>query len=302
MVQSFSFWFQEFLSPDFSQQLAVRKILFSGKTPYQDVQVVETFPFGRCLILDGKLQSAEADEFIYHEALVHPPLICHPSPETVFIAGGGEGATLREVLSHRTVKQVIMVDLDREVVDICRCWLPSWHQGAFDDSRVELIFADARSYLARDQRTYDVIIMDITDPVEGGPSYLLFTREFYLIAREKLNPKGIICVQAGPSRLPSYQLYLNVYRTLKEVWPCVFPYQAEVPSFGGNWGFVLAGEGLTLPSPEDVDRRLSQRVGKELQFYDGVTHQAMFSLPKFIRLELETRGTVITDEEPQFVY
>jgi len=195
-----------------------------------------------------------------------------------------------------------MVDIDKEVVEICRSFLPSWHRNSFDDGRVELVFDDARGYLSRNEDRYDVVIMDITDPVEGGPSYLLFTREFYLTVREKLSPGGIICVQAGPSRLPSFQLYVNIHRTLREVWPSVFPYQAEVPSFGGSWGFILAGEGITLPSPEEVEERLSRRVDGELRFYDGTAHRGMFSLPKFIRRELEAGGMVITDREPQFTY
>ena len=115
-----------------------------GHTLYQDVELVETEPFGVCLVLDGKIQSAESDEFIYHESLVHPALISHPRPESVCIAGGGEGSTAREVLRHSSVKRLVMVDLDEELVGICRKHLTGFHQGAFDDPRLKVHFDDIR--------------------------------------------------------------------------------------------------------------------------------------------------------------
>ena len=144
MEQSSRTWFQEYLTPNLVQYVGVRERLFAGRTRYQQVEVLDTLDFGRTLILDGKTQSSEADEFVYHEALVHPAMVTHPNPESVFIAGGGEGATLREALAHGSVKSAVMVDLDGEIVDICRRFLPNHHRGAFDDPRVELHFADAR--------------------------------------------------------------------------------------------------------------------------------------------------------------
>ena len=108
MAQAIPMWFEEYLTPHLLQSMAVRREVFSGETAYQQVQVLETAAFGRCLVLDGKIQSAESDEFIYHEALVHPALVTHPNPETVFIAGGGEGATLREALRHSTVHSTVL--------------------------------------------------------------------------------------------------------------------------------------------------------------------------------------------------
>ncbi len=113
-------WFMEFVTPDTIQQFAVKDVLYHGKSEFQKVEMIETSAFGKCLILDGKIQSCEVDEFIYHEALVQPVMTLHPNPQTVFIAGGGEGATLREVLSHKTVKKVVMVDIDREVIELCK--------------------------------------------------------------------------------------------------------------------------------------------------------------------------------------
>jgi len=171
-------WFHDYVTPDLVQSFRIREEIYSGKTQFQSVEVIESGGLGRCLILDGKIQSSEWDEFIYHEALVHPPMIAHPHPEKVFIAGGGEGATLREVLAHSSVKRVVMVDIDEEVIDISRRFLPSWHQGSFEDSRLELRFVDAIKYLEEcvdKGEKFDVVILDLPEPIEEGSAYLLHT-------------------------------------------------------------------------------------------------------------------------------
>src|SRR4030066_104485 len=131
-------WLYDEVSPDLAQLHRIKKAIYSGRTEFQSVEIFDTRSFGVCLVLDGKIQSSERDEFIYHEALVHPAMLSHACPETAFIAGGGEGATLREVLAYKTVKKAIMVDIDRRVIDICRRFLPEFHQGSFDVSPFEL--------------------------------------------------------------------------------------------------------------------------------------------------------------------
>ncbi len=194
-------WYLETVFPDLAVMLRVQKVLYSGKTDYQNVEVLESDLYGRSLVLDGKTQSTERDEHIYHEALVHPAMLMHPQPRTVFIGGGGEGGTLREVLSHKSVERVVMLDLDREVVDLCRRYLQQHHQGSFDDPRVELLHQDARAYLENCDQQFDVMIMDLVDPLEGGTAYLLYTAEYYSIAKSKMNPGGILVTQSGPAGL-----------------------------------------------------------------------------------------------------
>jgi spermidine synthase len=298
-----SVWFSDTINPNFVQRYRVRGTLYTGQTRYQSMEVIDTCDFGRCLVLDGKLQCSQRDEFVYHEALVHPALTAHSQPSTVFIAGGGEGATLREVLAHRLVKKAVMVDIDQEAVDVCRRYLPSLHQGCFDDRRVELLHLDARKYLSESRQKFDAIVMDITDPVEGGPSYLLYTREFYGIVADRLAPGGLLAVQSGPANLHDTAVFTAINNTLREVFPKVFPYIASVPSFGGAWGFTLAGKDLDplALSAVEIDHRLSARVGKELQFYDGTTHQGMFCLPRYLRDAMREGESVITDQCPVFL-
>jgi spermidine synthase len=293
-------WFCDTINADFVQQHRLLETVYSGKTGFQSVEIIRTSAFGKCLVLDKKIQSSEMDEFIYHEALVHPSMILHRRPSTVFIAGGGEGATLREVLRHRSVEKVVMVDIDQEAVELCRRFLPSMHQGAFDDSRVELLYLDAREYLANSNQKFDVILIDLTDPLEGSVSCRLYTQEFYQLVQSRLSPGGIMAVQSGSCTLGDLNMFATIHSTLQSVFPAVFPYQAYIPSFGGLWGFNLCSQQQDplLLSVEEVDKHISDSGCKSLKFYDGLTHRSMFSLPRYLRQELNRGRAIITDKNP----
>lgn len=297
-------WLFDRISRNLIQLHSIEEVLYTGRTKFQSAEIIRTGSFGRCLVLDGKIQSSEADEFIYHEALVQPAMITHPSPETVFIAGGGEGATLREVLSHSTVKRAVMVDIDEEVIALCKKYLPDHSRGSFKDRRTELHHVDAREYLANSHDLFDIIIIDLPDPIEEGPAYLLYTREFYHLVLERLTNDGIISVQAGSAAWTELLNFTAVNNTLKSVFSIVCPYHVDVPAFGGPWGFCLASQNLDplLLSASEVDSRISARSITGLKFYDGLTHQGMFSLPKHLRDELSKQTRLITDNEPLYIY
>ena len=298
-------WRYEPLTPDLVLGARVSRVLYSGHTAYQQVEVLETPGLGRCLVLDGKTQSAEADEFIYHEGLVHPALVAHPRPEYVCVLGGGEGATVREVLRHNTVRHVGMVDLDQEVVEVCRQFLPTLHQGAFDDPRLRIHYSDAGAFFDTCTDLFDVLVLDLADPTEGGPATMLYTRRFYETLRARLRPGGLLVTQAGPASLVNHQeVFTAICYTLRQVFPLVAPYAIPVQSFGETWGFVLASLG---PSPlgmtaSQVDDCLAARGVSGLRFYDGEAHPGLFSLPRFLRRALEDEDRVITEERPLFVY
>jgi spermidine synthase len=297
-------WFSDHITPDLTVLHSIKERIYSGRSKFQSVDIINTGSFGVCLVLDGKIQSSEADEFVYHEALVHPAMLTHPQPERVFIAGGGEGATLREVLAHRTVKKAVMVDIDEEVVSLCRRFLPSWHQKAFDDPRTELHFADARQYLESSSDRFDVIIIDLVDPLEQGPARLLYTREFYQVVAQKLGATGIMSVQAEPSEWKNLDNFTAIANTLRTVFSIARPYQVHMPSFFCLWGFVSASQSLD-PSEltsKEIDTRISTRVTKKLRSYDGLTHQAMFTIPKHIRQQLAASKRIITDKQPISAY
>ena len=296
-------WFIEAVSPELSVMLKVRQIYYSGQTAYQKVEVLDSELFGRSLILDGKTQSTERDEHIYHETIDHPAMLCNPEPKQAFIGGGGEGGTLREVLGHKSVKRVTMVDLDSEVVALCREYLPNHHKGSFDDPRTSLIHQDARSYLQNTSDYYDVIILDLVVPLEGGTAALLYTQEFYAIAKARLNPGGVLVTQSGPAGLLNYtECFTTIFNTLGTVFDHTTATQVHIPAFQTLWGFTIASD---TPFPEasedEVDAQIASRLASTLKYYDGVSHRNMLALPKFQREGLESEDRINKDSDPVFM-
>lgn len=297
-------WHYELITRGLLQVEQRRRVLFRGQTDYQHVEVMDGAAFGRTLVLDGKTQSTEVDEFAYHEALVHPSMIAHPNPASVFVAGGGEGATIREVLAHRTVERVVMVDIDKRVVDLCRQFLPNHHRGAFEDPRLELHHMDALKYLEGAAPQFDVVIIDVPDPLEAGPAYQLFTQEFYSLLKARLNPGGVMVAQSGPTGPAFYeQCFSAVANTVGTVFPKVVLSEAFVPSFGTTWGFVIGSTGPdpTSLSVEETDARVSGRICTELRFLDGITLRGMTSVPKYLREAVAAEDRIITRDKPIFV-
>ena len=296
-------WFIEAVSPELSVMLKVRKVYYSGRTAFQKVEVLDSELFGRSLILDGKTQSTERDEHIYHETLVHPAMLSNPNPKQVFIGGGGEGGTLREVLRHNSVERATMIDLDPEVVALCREHLPNHHKGSFDDPRTNLIHKDARSYLRDTSDHYDVIILDLVDPLEGGTAALLYTQEFYEIAKARLNAGGVLVTQSGPAGFLNYsECFTTIFKTLGTVFAYTTAAQVHVPAFQTLWGFTIASDN-SFPhvSEQEVDVQVTSRLSSPLKYYDGVSHRNLLALPKFQRDGLESEDRINKDSDPVFM-
>lgn len=299
MVQSESYWYIEYTTDYHGYLYAIKKYLFSDETPFQKVAIADTYTYGRVLILDGKIQSAEFDEHIYHEALIHPAVVIHQKPRQVMIMGGGEGAVLRELCRYPAIESIVMVDIDSKVVEMSREYLPGWHQGAYDDSRVELLHQDARLYLEETDRKFDIIYSDLTEPDEENPSKMLYTREFYNMVKTRLNPGGILALQAGGFGLDYLSIHAAIRNTLELVFDSVRSYHTFIPSFDCSWGFILAGvepDHVDI-GREEIDRRLHEIAG-QLRFYDGETHEGMFCVPKDIRKALRDDQTIIEDNRP----
>ncbi|KAK9811139.1 hypothetical protein WJX73_006141 [Symbiochloris irregularis] len=299
-------WLQEEISEDIKWLITIKKVLHSGKSDFQSVELVESGPFKKVLLLDGKAQSAEADEFVYHECLVHPALLLHPNPKTVFICGGGEGATAREVLRHKSVERVVMVDIDKVVCDFCEEHLEA-NKAAFSDPRLELIIDDARAQLEKADGQFDVIIGDLADPVFGGPCYQLYTQEFYrTVIKTKLAEGGIFVTQSGPAGvLTCTEVFTPIASTLKSVFPSIKSYAAHIPSFVDAWGWNLATSDPGLSFPEDasaIDDLIASRISGDLQFLDGQTLKGVLALNKAVRAALAKETHIYTVENPRFIH
>jgi len=278
-------YFLEKVTPAESIQHRMERVLASGRTRFQDYFIFDTRYFGKTLVLDKDVQSTEKDEFVYHETLVHPAMLTHPDPKDVLIVGGGEGATLREVLRHPGVRSALMIDIDDQLVEMARELLPEWHQGAFDDPRSEILCEDARGWLETHERKFDVVILDLTDPVgEDNPARMLFTREFYGLVRDHLNPGGVMGMQAGMVLLTHHRAHPIVNR---------------IPGFFLNFGFLLASDehDLSRADPAETARRIEQR-GLTLRHLDAEYLHSRFALSKDLKDALAAETMVSSDAAP----
>ena len=294
-------WFLESTTSVEGHMHAIVRTIAAARTKFQNVEIMETASYGKCLVLDGRIQSSQADEFVYHEALVHPGMLAAARPpQSALVIGGGEGATLREILRYPSIRRAVMVDIDGEVVELCKRPLPEMHQGAFEDPRTEVRIEDARAYLAEAKEQFDYICIDLVEPLEEGPACLLFTKEFYKLVSDRLTPEGTMTMQGGMTKIGEINFFSAVHKTLGAVFPVVAGYQTFVSCFGTPWGFMLAGKRVD-PARLDVgavDKLISERVRGSLEYWDGVTHQHAFCLPKHLRRAIERETRVSTDAHP----
>lgn len=295
-------WLIEWSTPASAHMHAIKRVIHHTRSKYQDIMIVEYEELGKALILDGKTQSTLYDEYVYHEALVHPAMVLHGNPKRVLILGGGEGATAREVLRFKTVDRVVMVDIDDVVIDVVKKYLPEMHSGALDDSRLELVIGDGYRYVMESKDQYDVIIADLADPIEAGPAYKLYTKEFYERISGILAPGGVFVTQAT-SPTQTTMTHAVIYNTIKNVFRYAAPYHVYIKSFDGVWGFVVASneKDPAVLSPETVDSRLAELVNGSNRFYDGMSHLHMFTILRNIRLEMEQYNEVATLDRPVFM-
>ena len=264
------------------QGFRVDHIFHKGKTQFQEVFIFDNEDFGRVLALDGYIQTTQVDEFIYHEMLAHVPLMAHPDPKRVLIVGGGDGGITREVCRHRNIEEIVQVEIDEEVLQLCTKYLPEHSAGAFNDPRLSIIFADAFDYIKQTDKKFDVIINDSTDPV--GPGEILFTREFYTDCKAKLDNDGIfvnqndvISTMDGP--------VLKTYQALSGIFNDATFYTAHIPSFiGGVTMFAWGCDNTEIRNVEiDIlEKRFSEKEIKTL-YYSPEIHKSSFALPPLLK-------------------
>ncbi len=298
-------WFFEPTTAVEGHMHAIRRTIVEVQTKFQHAEIIETPSYGKVLILDGRIQSSQAEDFIYHEALVHPGMLATENrPESGLVIGGGEGATLREILRYPSVRRAVMVDIDGEVVELCKKHLPEMHQGAFEDKRSEVRHEDARGYLEKTSDRFDSITVDLVEPLEEGPACMLFTKEFYTLVRDRLTPGGAMTLQAGMTKLGELEFFTSIHRTLREVFPIVAAYQSFISCFGTPWGFITAAKKVDprQQTPQVLDKIIAERLpGARLEYWDGLTHQHAFSLPRHLRKAIDAATRVITDAHPLIV-
>ena len=299
-LESPSVWIPEHINPGEHLMHGIKRVLLHKQTKFQEMILVESTSRGRALVLDGMWQSCELDEFLYHEPLVHPACIAHGAPKTALILGGGEGATTRELLKWKSIEKVVMVDIDGEVVEACKEFLPGMHQGAFDDPRFEVVIDDALKYIAQTDVQWDIVISDLSDPIEDGPAYALFTKEYFDGIKKVMSPDGVFVAQSGPTGPGEMKLHVRLVNTLASVFPHWANYCSAIPSYFNPWGFCICSNNpiSTMPDIEAVDKLLAEMVKGELKMFDGRTLLGLLQPGKHLREAIEAETRVYSQDDP----
>ncbi|MDR2174515.1 MAG: polyamine aminopropyltransferase [Synergistaceae bacterium] len=267
-----SLWLTEEQTDGMRLSLKVGAILFQKKTPYQDILIVDTPEYGRVLVLDGAIQLTERDEFCYSEMMAHVPLCAHPDPRRVLIVGGGDGAILREVLRHPNVEVCTLIDIDREVTEASKKYLPTVGCG-LGDARADVRCMDALEYIRTTGDRFDVAIVDSTDPVDFAAG--LFQSPFYADIKRVLNPAGLMA-ELTESPFSDTALMKQAMEQMRAVFPIVKMYWGTVPTYpSGMWTY-----GAASLSP---DPAAPLRTVEGTRYYTGEIHKAAFVLPPFLK-------------------
>ncbi len=267
---------------DYVYGFAYNKVLYTGQTEFQKIELFDTPFFGKLLKLDGQFQTSEKDEFFYHEPQTQVPMCAHPRPESVLIIGGGDGGILKNVLMHKTVKRAVMVEIDPGVVEFSMKYLTSVCGEAFKDKRTQLIIGDGKRFVEETQEKFDVIILDLTDPI--GPSKALYTREFYKKLSGLLKKGGLLQLHIELC-VTRPEISRQIFQSLSSVFKYNCPFASYVPLYGGLMAFCTNSQDLDVSKVKAgvIEKRLKDRGVKNLKLYNGQWHEASFKLPNFLK-------------------
>ena len=284
-TEKLNLWFYEEHDKAFKTGFQVNNVLFSQKSSYQRVDILETSYFGKVMLIDGLMMVSEKDEFVYHEMIAHVPLLVHKSPKRVLIIGGGDGGTLREVLKHDSVEEVVMCEIDALVIDASRKYLKSL-SCCFDHPKATVIVGDGVEYVKNaPPQSFDIVIVDSTDPI--GPGVGLFSKDFYKNIKRLLNEDGIVTAQCESPWYENMDLS-KVYSNLSFVFDKVFAYSAPVPTYPlGYWSWGFASN--TFHPYTSINTEMAKKISEKASYYNQDIHRACFALPNFFKKKLKGR-------------
>lgn len=278
-----TFWYTEEHSPNVQFSMKVREHLYTEKSEFQQIDVFDTFEFGKVLTLDGLVMVTEKDEFIYHDMIVHVPLATNLNIEKVLVIGAGDGGTIRELTRYPSIKQIDVVEIDQLVVEVCKKYLPLT-ASQFTDERVHLYFEDGLKFVRRQQNTYDLIIVDSTDPF--GPGEGLFTKEFYGNCYNALTAEGILVNQHESPFYEDDALGMQrAHLRIQQFFSIAKVYQAHIPTYpSGHWLFGFASK--TFDPINDLQRDAWNALGLATKYYNTDLHIGAFALPNYVKEQL----------------
>ncbi|MCX7760704.1 MAG: polyamine aminopropyltransferase [Hydrogenothermaceae bacterium] len=266
-------WFTEYQTKNTGLTVRVKESR-RFQSEFQEILLLDTYEYGKMLVLDGAVQTTERDEFIYHEMLAHPALLAHQNPKRVLVIGGGDGGTVREVLKHSTVEEVHLCEIDKMVIEVSKEYLPTI-SGKLNDGKVTVFVEDGNKFLDERKNYYDVILLDLSDPV--GPAEALFKRNFYQKVKASLREDGIMAAQTESPFLQE-EYFKTAVQEIKAVFKNSQTYLAFIPTYpAGMWSFTLASDNNDFSTLKD--KNISNLNTKYLS--DKILN-SLFALPKFV--------------------
>ncbi len=268
------------------------KSLYRGKTPFQTMEIYRNQTYGTLLFLDGKIQVSQGDENRYHQYLVSAPLLAHRNPKSICIVGGGDCFAIEEAVKFKSLKRILMLEIDKGVVDFCRKNYPEIRK-CLRDPRVEILYGDARKRLENNSETFDVLIIDLTEP--HGPSKRLYTREFYRLCKSRLKPKGLIGIHTDNYYLFP-ESFATIYKTFHSVFPYILTARVDMPCFGMGWTYRIASmRPVSLKLMESNIRKMKKK-GITFDYFTPSTYLVQ---PTHEELKvLKNRGRISMDRKP----
>jgi len=277
-------WFSEYHAPDVKHSIRVNRHLYSQKSDYQQIDILETPEFGKVLALDGNVMLTERDEFIYDEMITHVPMSVHPNVQDVLVIGAGDGGVVKELARYENIKRIDLVEMDPQVVEACRAYLPE-NASRLDDRRVHIYYDNALRFIRRSKEEYDLIIVDSNDPF--GPSEGYFTREFYGICYNALREDGIMVNQQGsPFYKHDAEAMQRSHKRIVNTFPISRVYQAHIPTYAaGYWLFGFASKKYHPVDDFDAKRWLSLNL--KTKYYTTKLHVGAFYLPAYLEEMLQ---------------
>jgi len=278
-------WAKETLYPDWNQGIK-GELVYQKKTGFQDLRIYDTERFGKMLMLDGAVQTTEKDEFIYHEMITHPVLLLHPRPKKVLIIGGGDGGVLREVLKYKSVEQATMVEIDPDVIELSRKYLPSISKKAFNSKRARIIIADGAKFVKETGEKFDIVITDSPDPV--GPARILFSRKFYRDIDCCLAEKGMMIAQTGSTFTQAKELKAH-WKLINDIFAQAWLHCAAIPTYvGGFFTLTVGSKAIDLQDTDlpELEKKWAS-LGLKTNYFNPYIHIASALLPEYVRRLLE---------------
>lgn len=278
-------WYTDQHTKDVRFSMKCKKMLVSHKSEFQRIDILETYEYGRVLVLDGELMITEKDEFIYHEMITHVPMAVHPNVKRVLVIGAGDGGTIRELCKYDSIESIDMVEVDKDIVTLCKEYMPST-ACKLTDERVHMYFEEGLRFVRGKHDEYDLIIVDCADPF--GPAEGLFTREFYGNCFKALDEDGILINQ---HESPFYNEHSNsvqkAHRNISSIFPTSTVYQCHIPSYpSGHWLFGFASK--TYDPIKDIKEKEWNELKLKVRYYNTDLHKGCFYLPNYVKELLGT--------------